>query len=77
LIREFFFKVRENKLIPGFEETLQEYYLKEGLNIRKVESWPVEKINYVPEVLKEKLIPPIKNIFSSFKSNLNIKNSLP
>ena len=77
LIREFFFKVRKNKLIPGFEETLQEYYLKEGLNVRKVESWPVEKINYVPEVLKEKLIPPIKKIFSSFKSNLNIKNSLP
>ena len=76
LIREFFFKVRENKLIVGFEETLQEYYLKEGLNVRRVEDWPVEKINYVPEGLKEKLIPPIKNIFASFKSNLDRKNSL-
>jgi len=77
LIREFFFKVRDNKLIIGFEETLQEYYSKEGLNVRRVEDWPIEKINYVPEVLKEKLIPPIKNIFASFKSNLDRKNSLP
>ena len=77
LIREFFFKVRDNKLIIGFEETLQEYYLKEGLNVRRVEDWPIEKINYVPEALKEKLIPPIKNIFASFKSNLDRKNSLP
>jgi hypothetical protein len=44
--------------------------------VRRVEDWPVEKINYVPEVLKEKLIPPIKNIFASFKSNLDRKNAL-
>ena len=76
LIREFFFQVRDNKLIIGFEETLQEYYLKEGLNVRRVEDWPVEKINYVPNGLKEKLIPPIKNIFVSFKSNLDRENGL-
>ena len=69
LIRELFFKVRENKLIIGFEEALQESYSKENLNVRRVEDWPVEKINYVPEDLKEKLIPPIQNLFASFKSD--------
>jgi hypothetical protein len=74
LIRELFFKVRENKLIIGFEEALQESYSKENLNVRRVEDWPVEKINYVPEDLKEKLIPPIQNLFSSFKSTLDRNN---
>ena len=76
LIRELFFKVRENKLIQGFEESLQEFYSKEDLNVRQIEDWPVEKINYVPEELKEKLIPPIKNLFASFKSNLDRKGSV-
>jgi len=75
LIRELFFKVREKKLIVGFEESLQKFYSKEGLNVRQVEDWPVEKINYVPEELKEQLIPPIKNLFASFKSNLERKNN--
>ncbi len=74
LIRELFFKVRENKLIIGFEEALQESYSKENLNVRRVEDWPVEKINYVPEDLKEKLIPPIQNLFASFKSTLDRNN---
>ncbi len=76
LIRELFFKVRENKLIVGFEEALQESYSKEGLNVRRIEDWPVEKINYVPEDLKEKLIPPIQNLFASFKSNLDSNNGV-
>ncbi len=76
MIRELFFKVRENKLIVGFEESLQEHYLKEGLDVRRVEDWPIEKINYVPKALKEKLIPPITNIFTSFKFNLDLKNGL-
>ena len=76
LIRELFFKVRENNLIIGFEKTLQEYYLKDGLNVRRVEDWPVEKINYVSEELKGKLIPPIKKLFASFKSNLDQKNGV-
>jgi len=74
LIRELFFKVRENKLIIGFEEALQESYSKENLNVRRIEDWPVEKINYVPEDLKEKLIPPIQNLFASFKSTLDRNN---
>ena len=76
LIRELFFKVRENKLIIGFEESLQEYYSKDGLNVRQVEDWSTDKINYVPEELKEKVIPPIKNLFASFKLNLDRKNNI-
>jgi len=76
LIRELFFKVRENKLIIGFEESLQEYYSKDGLSVRQVEGWSAEKINYVPEELKEKVIPPIKGLFASFKSNLDRKNNV-
>ncbi|KMP11255.1 hypothetical protein UZ36_05055 [Candidatus Nitromaritima sp. SCGC AAA799-C22] len=76
-IRELFFKVRENKLIHGFEEALHAPYSKEGLNIRRVEDWPVGKINWVPEELKEKLIPPIRNLFASFKSHLDRKNGNP
>lgn len=72
LIRELFFKVRENKLINGFEEALHGPYFKAGLNIRRVEDWPVEKI-WVPDELKEKLIPPIQNLFASFKANLDQK----
>ena len=74
LTRELFFKVREKKLIIGFEEALQDAYSKEGLNVRQIEDWPVEKINYVPAELKEKLIPPIQNLFASFKSNLDRNN---
>ena len=75
LTRELFFNVRENKLIIGFEEALQEAYSKEGLNVRQIEDWPVKKINYVPEELKEKLIPPIRKLFASFKSNLDRNDS--
>ena len=76
LIRELFFKVRDNKLVVGFEKTLQTHYSKDGLSVRRVEDWPVEKINYVPETLKKKLIPPIQNLFASFKTNLDQKNKV-
>ena len=70
LIRELFFKVRKNELVRGFEGALHGPYSKAGLNIRRVEDWPVEKINWVPEELKKKLIPPIQNLFASFKTHL-------
>ena len=54
--------VLNNALIYGFEEGLREPYLEAGYDIFKFESWPIEKINWVPEAMKEKLIPPIKNI---------------
>jgi hypothetical protein len=35
-----------------------------------MESWPVEKINWVPDELKEKIIPPIQKLFAGFKAEL-------
>lgn len=62
--------VYKNALIYGFEESLEGPYQKAGLDIRNIENWPVEKINWVPDELKEKLIPPIQQIFSGFKAEL-------
>lgn len=70
LIRELYLKVFHNALIYGYEEALESPYAKAGLDIRNMENWPVEKINWVPDELKEKLIPPIQQIFSGFKQNL-------
>ncbi|MBT5376534.1 MAG: hypothetical protein HOL15_06950, partial [Nitrospinaceae bacterium] len=52
---------------------LEAPFAKAGLDIRNVENWPVEKINWVPDELKEKLIPPIQQIFSGFKAELEKK----
>ena len=69
-IVELYEMVFKNALIYGFEECLETPYAKAGLNIHDVENWPVEKINWVPDELKEKLIPPIQKIFSGFKETL-------
>lgn len=70
LIQELYLKVFQNALIYGYEEALEGPYAKAGLDIRKMENWPVEKVNWVPDELKEKLIPPIQKIFVGFKTNL-------
>ncbi len=70
LIRELYLKVFHNALIYGYEEALEGPFAKAGLDIRNMENWPLEKINWVPEELKEKLIPPIQKIFDGFKVNL-------
>jgi len=62
--------VFKNALIYGFEESLEAPFAKAGLNIHDVENWPVEKINWVPDELKEKLIPPIQQVFAGFKTEL-------
>ena len=62
--------VFKNALIYGFEESLAAPFAKAGLNIQDVENWPVEKINWVPDELKEKLIPPIQQLFAGFKTEL-------
>ena len=71
LIQKLYMKVFENALIYGLEEALDEPYRQAGLDIHHIEDWPVERINWVPDALKEKLIPPIQNLFASFKSNLD------
>jgi len=75
LIRELYLKVYNNALIYGLEEALEEPHARAGLNIHHVEDWPVEKINWVPQDLKEKLIPPIQEIFAGFKKNLEKKTN--
>ena len=69
-IEEQYRKVYSNALVYGFEEALKVPYGKEGLNIKAVEDWPVEKINYVPAELKEKLIPALQAPWKKFQTNL-------
>jgi len=77
LIEEQFHKVYSNALVYGYEESLAAPYKQEGLDIQQVENWPVEKINWVPEKLRETLCPYLKDTFTKFKINLEkekIKN---
>jgi len=69
-IEELYKMVFNNALIYGFEESLEGPFQKAGLDIHKIGSWPVEKINWIPDELKEKLIPPIQDIFNGFKKEL-------
>jgi hypothetical protein len=60
----------ESGLIYGYEEAVREDFAREGLDIDKLEEWPVEKINRVPQSLKAKLIPPLRGLFKQFRQNL-------
>lgn len=71
LIWDLYLKTYNNALVYGLEEALEAAYGRVGLNVRQVETWPVDKINFVPDELKEKLIVPIKTLFSGFKENLD------
>ena len=71
-INELYQMVFDNALIYGFEESLEQPFKKEGLDIHTIENWPVDRINWIPEELKEKLIPPIQNIFKGFKEELGV-----
>jgi hypothetical protein len=70
-IRDLYHKILENALVYGYEQTLADHYSKYGLDVAQVQDWPVDKINWVPDELKAKLIPPIQDIFATFKSNLD------
>tara|TARA_B100000686_G_C16593231_1_gene864562 strand:- start:191 stop:1018 length:828 start_codon:yes stop_codon:yes gene_type:complete len=70
LIWNLYMKVYSNALVYGLEEALAKPYARAGLDIHKSIDWPIEKINWVPEELKEKLIPPIKSLFDKFRTNL-------
>jgi hypothetical protein len=73
MIEEQYHKVYSNALLYGFEEALQGPYKKANLNIQNVEEWPVDKINYVPDELKEKIVPTLKAPWRKFKANLEKK----
>ncbi|NIY18610.1 MAG: hypothetical protein GWM98_29015 [Nitrospinaceae bacterium] len=69
-IEELYHMVHSNALVYGYEEALEEPYRQEGLNIHQIEDWPVEKINFVPQELKDKLIPYLEGTFERFRKNL-------
>jgi len=58
------------ELIYGYEDAIREDFAKEGLDITKVEEWPMDRINRVPASLKEKLLPHLKGIFQRYRDNL-------
>ncbi len=69
-IEEQYYKVYSSALVYGFEEALQIPYGKENLDVQNVEDWPVDKINYVPDELKEKLVPALQAPWEKFHANL-------
>ena len=69
-IRDLYKNVLNSALVYGYEQTLAGHYAPFGLDVQKPEDWPVEKINWVPDTLQEKLIPSIQELFATFKSNL-------
>ena len=73
IIEEQYHIVYSSALVYGFEEALLGPYEKENLDIRNVEDWPVEKINYVPNELKEKLVPALQAPWKKFQMNLESK----
>ncbi len=73
LIWELYLKVFNAALVYGMEEALEAGYSKAGLDIHTFEKWPLDKINWVPDDLKNKLIPPIKELFQGFRENLGVK----
>ena len=74
LVNDLFYRAYSNLYVYGFEEALDVHYKQHDLDIRRVEDWPVEKINWVPEELKEKLIHPLRQTFLRFKNNLEGEN---
>ena len=72
-VEEQYHRVYSSALVYGFEEALLEPYKRESLDIRNVEDWPVDKINYVPNELKEKLVPALQAPWKKFQTNLERK----
>jgi len=74
-IEEEYLNIYSNAIVYGLEEALEGPYKKEGLDIKDVENWPVEKINWVPQELKESVGRALTNKFNNFKINLR-KNGI-
>ena len=72
-IEQEYLNVYSNAIVYGLEEALEGPYKKEGLDIKDVENWPVEKINWVPEELKQNVGRALTDRFNKFK--INLKNN--
>ncbi len=69
-IEEQYHKVYASALVYGYEEALEGPYKKAGLDIHRIEDWPADKINFVPQELKDTLIPYLEGTFDKFRKNL-------
>ncbi|MBV51300.1 MAG: hypothetical protein V1244_01135 [Nitrospinaceae bacterium] len=75
VIEEEYLNLYSNAIVYGLEEALEGPYKKAGLDILTVENWPVEKINWVPQELRENLGRSLTETFASFKTNLEKNNA--
>ena len=75
IIEEQYLKLYSNAIVHGLEEALEGPYKEAGLDILNIENWPVEKINWVPQELKEKVGRSLTKKFTSFKNNLKKNNA--
>ena len=73
IIEEQYLNIYSNAIVHGLEEALEGPYKKAGLDILKIESWPAEKINWVPQELRESVGHSLTKKFLSFKENLERK----
>ena len=74
IIEGQYLNLYSNAIVHGLEEALEGPYKKEGLDIKNVENWPIDKINWVPQELKENVGRSLIKKFSNFKSNLEKNN---
>ena len=76
IIEEQYLNIYSNAIVHGLEEALEGPYKKAGLDILKIESWPAEKINWVPKELRGSVGHALTKKFASFKKNLERKLTL-
>jgi hypothetical protein len=74
-IEEEYLNLYSNAIVYGLEEALDGPYQKEGLDIKDIENWPIEKINWVPQELKETVGRSLTNKFNKFKKNITLKHT--
>ena len=74
-IEEEYLNLYSNAIVYGLEEALDGPYQKEGLDIKDIENWPIEKINWVPQELKETVGRSLTNKFNKFKKNIKLKHT--
>ena len=74
-IEEEYLNIYSNAIVYGLEEALDGPYQKEGLDIKNIENWPIEKINWVPQELKETVGRSLTNKFNKFKTNIKTKHT--
>ena len=74
-IEEEYLNLYSNAIVYGLEEALDGPYQKEGLDIKDIENWPIEKINWVPQELKETVGRSLTNKFNKFKKNIKLKHA--